>query len=59
MFSDDEIQSAQGSALNLNGHVGTFTNGTSKVQEDGMSDDDDDMPLVCARSIQYIHTYLL
>ena len=50
MFSDDEIQSAQGSALN--GHVGTFTNGTFKVQEDGMSDDDD-MPLVCACNIQY------
>lgn len=57
MFSDDEIQFAQGSALN--GHVGTFTNGTSKAQEDVMSDDDDDMPLVCARSIQYILTYLL
>lgn len=56
MFSDDEIQSAQGSALN--GHV-AFTNGTSKVHEDDMSDDDDDMPLVCARSIQYIHPYLL
>ena len=55
MFSDDEIQSAQGSALN--GHVGT--NGFSKVQQDGMSDDDDDMPLVCARSIQYTHPYLL
>ena len=46
MFSDDEIQSAQGSALN--GHVGT--NGNSKFQENGMSDDDD-MPLVCARNI--------
>ena len=57
MFSDDEIQFAQGSALN--GHVGNFTNGTSKVQEDGMSDDDDDMPLVCACSIQFIHTSLL
>ena len=55
MFSDDEVQSAQGSALN--GHVGTFTNGTSKVQENGMSDDDD-MPLVCTRNIQYAHTYL-
>jgi DNA topoisomerase I len=54
MFSDDEIQSAQGSALN--GHVGTFTNGTSKVQE--VSDDDDDMPLVCARSI-ILYTSLL
>ena len=55
MFSDDETQSAQG--LALNGHIGTFTNGISKVQ-DGMSDDDDDMPLVCARSIQYIHALL-
>ena len=56
MFSDDEIQSAQGSALN--GHVGTFTNGTSKVRDDGMSDDDD-MPLVCAHNTQYTHPYLL
>ena len=47
MFSDDEIQSAQGSVPN--GHrqtVSVFTNGTSKVQEDS----DDDMPLVCARN---------
>ena len=56
MFSDDEVQSTQGSALNR--HVGTFTNGASKAQEDAMSDDDD-MPLVCARNIQYTHPYLL
>lgn len=45
MLSDDD-QSAP--SLNVHGQaVGTFANGTSNGQEVSMSDDDDDMPLVC------------
>ena len=58
MLSDDELQSVPGQGLNGHGQTaGAFTNGTSKGQEDGMSDDD--MPLVCIQNIQYTHTYLL